>query len=62
MTNGCPKCEELLNKHVIGEYLELCLDCRLEMADWEVSRWMRIREELEKKKEKENELSSSKTG
>ena len=55
MTNGCPKCEEL------PEY-DLCLDHQLEMADWEVSRWMRIREELEKKKEKENELSSSKTG
>jgi len=55
MTNGCPKCEELPGG-------DMCLDCRLEMADWEVSRWMRIREELEKKKEKENELSSSKTG
>ena len=46
MDNGCPKCEELPGG-------DMCLDCQLEMADWEVSRWMRIREELEKKKEKE---------
>ena len=52
MDNGCPKCEKL------GEY-ELCLDHRLEQAEHDVFKAMNRVEEL--KKEKQNELSDSKT-
>ena len=54
MDNGCPKCEKL------GEY-ELCLDHRLEQAEHDVLKAMNRVEELKRKKEKQNELSDSKT-
>jgi hypothetical protein len=44
---GCMKCDVMPNN-------EICLDCQLEQADEDVVRAMRIREELEKKKEKES--------
>ena len=56
MDNGCPKCKELFDNHVIGEQLSLCVDCRLEQAEYDVLRDMNIVERL--KKEKEHELNS----
>ena len=47
MTNGCQKCEELAED-------EICIDCRLEQAEWEAMAAMDKVEEL--KKEKRNEL------
>ena len=49
MDNGCPQCERING---------LCLDCQLEQADADVAQAMSRREELERKKEKQNELSS----
>jgi len=49
MKNGCPQCEEING---------LCLDCQCEQADADVVQAMSRREELERKKEKQNELSS----
>ena len=49
MDNGCPQCEQING---------LCLDCQLEQADADVVQAMSRREELERKKEKHNELSS----
>ena len=59
VNNGCPKCEELVNKHVIGEYYELCLKCQLEQAEATVLQDMNRVEEIKQKiaKEKENALS-----
>jgi len=51
MKNGCPICEQLAES-------EICIDCRLEQADADVVQAMSRREELERKKEKQNELSS----
>jgi len=47
--NGCPQCEQING---------LCLDCQCEQADADVVQAMSRREELERKKEKQNELSS----
>ena len=58
MDNGCPQCKKLFDEHIIGELLQLCIDCRLEQAEHDVLRDMNIVEQL--KKEKENELSDSK--
>ncbi len=56
MDNGCSKCEEISKNHIIGYYLELCLDCQLAHAEWEVIRWMNRAEEIKKKiEEQENE-------
>jgi hypothetical protein len=41
---GCLKCDVLPDK-------EMCLEHKLEQADYEVTKWMRIREKLEKEKE-----------
>jgi len=49
MDNGCPQCEQING---------LCLDCQCEQADADVVQAMSRREELERKKEKQNELSS----
>jgi len=50
MTNGCPKCEKL--RAYSGLYPpRLCIDCRLEQAENDVLRDMRIVEELKKEKE-----------
>ena len=46
MDNGCPQCEEING---------LCLDCQCEQADADVVQAMSRREELERKKEKQNE-------
>jgi len=58
MTNGCPICEQLAES-------EICIDCRLEQAEWrvmadmdDVERLKKEKTELERKKEKQNELSS----
>ena len=51
MKNGCPICEQLAES-------EICIDCRLEQADADVVQAMSRREELERKKEKQNELNS----
>ena len=48
MDNGCPICEQLAES-------EICIDCRLEQADADVVQAMSRREELERKKEKQNE-------
>ena len=45
---GCLKCDLLPGD-------ELCIDCRLEQADADVVQAMSRREELERKKEKQNE-------
>ena len=52
MDNGCPKCKKLFDEHIIGELLQLCIDCRLEQAEHDVLKAMNRVEEL--KKEKEN--------
>jgi len=59
MLNGCPKCEELFENHVIGEQLNLCIDCRIEQAEHDVLRDMNIVEELKKEKENANKTGSS---
>lgn len=57
MDNGCPKCEELLEKCFSESNLEpmdvLCLDCQLEQAEATMLQAMNQVEELKKKKEKE---------
>lgn len=63
MTNGCPKCDELLKKPFQLSFYgsNLCLDCQLEQADADVLKAMNRYEELKKKKEQENDdkVSSS---
>ena len=39
-SNGCPKCQEIFDNHVIGEQLSLCIDCRLEQAEHDVLKAM----------------------
>ena len=58
MENGCKKCALL-------DFDKLCIDCRLEQAEWrvmadmdDVERLKKEKTELERKKEKQNELSS----
>jgi len=53
MQNGCPKCEELAK-------MDLCLTHQLEQAEADVLKAMNRVEELKQKKEKENELPTSK--
>ena len=48
MNNGCPKCEGLLKVD------EMCIDCQIEFADYNVNWWMKRLEELKEKKEKKN--------
>ena len=64
MDNGCPKCEKIARDSFLGDYGftdELCIDCRLEQAEHDVLKAMNRVEELKRKKEKQNELSDSKT-
>lgn len=49
---GCLKCDVLPGN-------DICLDCQLEMADYEVSKWMRIREELELKQQIKKEKANA---
>ena len=55
MINGCEKCAEL-------EFGELCLDCQIEQADFDVCRAMNELERLRRKKQKlEQELKQKGT-
>ena len=51
MKNGCPICEQLAES-------EICIDCKIAEAEHDVLKAMNRVEELERKKEKQNELSS----
>lgn len=51
MKNGCPKCEKLPPD-------ELCLDCQIEQADWEVLSAMNKLERLQRIKERNANITS----
>ena len=63
-SNGCPKCEKIAKNVYLGggrfDYVP-CIDCRIEQAEQNKDVAIKEWEQLKKKKEQENELSSSKT-
>ena len=61
MDNGCPECEKIKGPPRYPGDHGLCLDCQLEQAEHDVLKAMNRVEELKRKKEKQNELSDSKT-
>jgi len=57
MDNGCPKCKALFDGHIIGEAWDLCIDCQIEQAEYDILKAMNRVEELKKEREKQNESS-----
>jgi hypothetical protein len=52
MDTGCKLCNEVQKEK--DDLTRMCLDCRIALADSNVSKWMRILEELKQEQEKEN--------